>query len=75
MAYKVGVISEALALEINEGFIDDDKNAFQSADGAEFYAKESYLGNLKEEDFTVAFLSQTQVDGTLPVVKRLRVYP
>lgn len=75
MAYKVGIISEALALEINEGFIDDDKNAFQSADGTEFYAKESYLSNLKEEDFTVAFLSQTQVDGTLPVVKRLRVYP
>lgn len=75
MSFKVGVITETLALSINDGCLDEDKNAFVSADGSEYYAKESYLEKLDPSQYTVSFISQAEVDGTLPVVKRLRVYP
>lgn len=75
MSFKVGEISEALALDINEGFNDDDKNAFVSEDRTKFYVKQSFLSNLDPSQYKEVFLTQLQVDGTTPAVKPRRIYP
>lgn len=81
--YLVAEISLAKALELNNNLLDDDKVAFELADktGAKKYMVKLIFAeentNLISEDEILGKtnLTQQQVDGTLPVVKRLRVYP
>lgn len=76
--YVVAEITELKALELNDGLIDDDKVAFANEDNTRFFVKQQWADdNLNKSDLINAsiLLSQSEVDGTLPVVKRLRVYP
>lgn len=81
--FWVAEISLAKALELNENLIDDDKVAFEVGSNP---TERKYIVKLKfaEQNTNLISkgdiiseinLSQEEVDGTLPVVKRLRVYP
>lgn len=77
MTYIVGVILEVDADALNDGLNDDEKTAFQNADGTEFYIKDpvEYPTTLPSSKYEIKEISQSVVDGSFPYVKKRRVYP
>ena len=77
MSYIVGLISHADALALNDGLNDDDKTAFQNAEGTEFYIKdpENYPTTLPSSKYEIKEITQSVVDGSFPVTKGKRIYP
>lgn len=75
--YTVGQIAEVDALALNEGLDDDNKVAWQNADRTEFYIKDpnEYPTTLPSSKYVITEITQSVVDGTLPVVKTKRIYP
>lgn len=75
--FKVGAIAYEDGLRLNEGLNDDQKVAFQNADGTEFYIKdpETYPTDLPSSKYEIKTISQSVVDGTLPIPKPRRLYP
>lgn len=75
--YIVGIIAESDALALNEGLDDDNKVAFQNEDATEFYIKDpdKYITTLSPTKYVIGNISQSVVDGSLPVTKKKRIYP
>lgn len=75
--YIVGVISKEDGLLLNRGLDDDSKVAFQNAAGTEFYIKNpsQHPTSLPPSKYQVKTITQSVVDGSLPITKTRRIYP
>lgn len=78
MSFLVAEIDEALAQSLNDGYIDDDKVAYRNEDNTKFYVKQQWANDNLEKKQLISSgleLTQSEVDGTMPVVKTKRIYP
>lgn len=67
---------KSIAELLNTGLDDDSKVAFQNETGDEFYARlDADLSAIDESDYLRSEITQSVVDGSLPVTKTRRIYP
>lgn len=75
MDYDVIILKDRETAEfLNEGLDDDTKVAFEDATGRFFTYTTTDLSTLNPSNFSPIQISQSVVDGTLPVLKRRKMF-